>query len=116
MAAGPPTAENDYFVLHVIIPALRDFTGTILAQEYDRRPQTLSVRWRHRGEGWSRTSASTPLPAAVCPPFSGESQAAALVAAALALLARHVAEPFVLTLLNMGEATTTVTLAMLHAG
>ena len=61
------------------------------------------MRWRHRGEGWSRTSASTPLPAAVCPPFSGEPQAAALVAAAHSLLARNVTEPFVLTLLNLGE-------------
>ena len=73
------------------------------AQEYDRRPLTLTVKWRHRGEGWGRASASTPYHAALCPPFSAASQASAVVAAALAMLARNLAEPFVLTLLNIGE-------------
>lgn len=66
----------------------------------------LTVRWRHRGEVWVRNLASTPLPAAVLPPFSGEAQAAAVVAAAHSLLTLQLAEPFALTLLNMGEQST----------
>ena len=75
-------------------------------QEHERRPKTLTVRWRHRGEVWVRNIASAPLPAAVCPPFSGEAQAAAVVAAAYTLLARQLAELFDLTLLNLGEQLT----------
>ena len=46
-----------------------------------------------------------PLPAALCPPFSGEQQADAMVTAAHTMLAQKVVEPFVLTLLNIGESS-----------
>ncbi len=73
-----------------------------VSQENERRPQTLTLKWRHRNDGYGRTSASCPLPTSARPPFAGDAQSSSLVAAALALLARNVAEPFYLTLLNIG--------------
>ena len=45
------------------------------AQENERRPQTLTLKWRHRNDGYGRTSASCPMPATLRPPFAGEAQA-----------------------------------------
>ena len=73
-------------------------------QENERRPQTLTLKWRQRNEGYGRTSASCPVPTTARPPFAGDAQASAFVAAALALLARNIAEPFYLTLLNIGAS------------
>ncbi len=36
-----------------------------LAQDNGRRPRTLTLKWRHRENGWSRNSASCPMPPAV---------------------------------------------------
>lgn len=49
--------------LQVLAPDLL----ALLHQEFEesrRRPQTLTLKWRRRGEGWSRTSASCPMPLA----------------------------------------------------
>ena len=83
-------------------------------QENERRPQTLTLKWRHRNDGYGRTSASCPLPTTARPPFAGDAQSSALVAAALALLARNVAEPFYLTLLNIGELEATCMMSVIR--
>jgi len=71
------------------------------AEEYGRAPATLTLKWRRKGEGWTRTSGSAPMPPAALGGAPGA--AGALVAAAAALLARHVGPaPFHLTLLNLG--------------
>lgn len=36
-----------------------------LIQDNGRRPRTLTLKWRHRENGWSRNSASCPMPPAV---------------------------------------------------
>ncbi|KAL4422612.1 hypothetical protein ABPG75_008809 [Micractinium tetrahymenae] len=71
-----------------------------------RRAATLTVKWRHRGTGWQRTSASCPMPPAVLSKAAPqEQQVAALASAAMGLLRRHLQEPFDLTLINLGATS-----------
>jgi hypothetical protein len=77
-------------------------------REGGRRAGTLTLKWRHAGAGWQRASASAPMPPAVASSGGGEAERAdALVAAAMALLRRHLAEPFDLSLINLGATAFT---------
>jgi hypothetical protein len=72
--------------------------------ERRRRPHTLTVKWRRKGAGWQRSSASAPMPLPgplAAPP--GEREAAAVAKAALQLLRQHLSsDPFDLSLINVG--------------
>ena len=93
----PAAAEH---VMRVLAPDLLARLAEDAA-EHGRGAATLTLKWRCKGQGWARTSASCAMPAAGA---SGAATAApAVVAAAAALLARHIgAGPFHLTLLNLG--------------
>ena len=65
--------------------------------------QVLVVKWRHAGMGWSRSSASTTFPSVVNPRKPVDQvQVEAVCKSVMALLARHLQEPFSLSLLNVG--------------
>lgn len=112
--AGPPkavTVEDSFksctthvaarHVLAVLAPDLLARLAEDAAQHGGRAPATLTVKWRCKGQGWGRTSASAPMPRIAL--SAGPGAAGALVDAAAALLVRCVgAQPFHLTLLNLG--------------
>ncbi|GLI59531.1 hypothetical protein VaNZ11_001423, partial [Volvox africanus] len=90
-------------VLRVLAPDLLQR----LHDEYDetrRRPETLTLKWRQRGTGWSRSSASCAMPlppgALAAPP--SQTHVDLLVRSALQLLQKQIPEPFNLSLLNLG--------------
>lgn len=111
---GPPkavTVEDSFksctthaaarHVLAVLAPDLLARLAEDAAEHNGRAPATLTVKWRCKGQGWSRTSASAPMPRNAL--SAGPGAAGALVDAAAALLVRCVgAQPFHLTLLNLG--------------
>jgi len=71
--------------------------------EHRRRPHTLTVKWRHKGAGWQRCSASAPLPLsgplATAP---GAREIGAVTKAALQLLRQQLRSGFDLSLINVG--------------
>ncbi|GLC37395.1 hypothetical protein PLESTM_000579000 [Pleodorina starrii] len=93
-------------VLRVLAPDLLQR----LHDEYEenrRRPETLTLKWRQRGSGWSRSSASCAMPlppgALAAPP--SQAQVDQLVRSALQLLQKQLREPFNLSLINIGATT-----------
>ena len=75
-------------------------------EENGRRPTKLTVKWRIKGQGWNRTSASCAFPA-VALGQKGEvniakSAASAIASVAGQVLAANLKEPFDLTLINIG--------------
>jgi DNA polymerase iota len=77
-------------------------------EENGRRPSKLILKWRVKGQGWNRTSASCAFPVAAM------MQAEELERVAAHLLAANVKEPFDLTLISIGgtgfvESTTSST-------
>ena len=106
----------------------------------------MTLKWRQRKQGWSRTSTSCPMPIQVPPrgghPFcrssalrccplhqcpevapahalqwhqAPEQQAEALVAAGLAILRKNLAQPFSLTLLNIGATNFSAAASAQHS-
>ncbi|BDA49872.1 DNA polymerase iota at N-terminal half [Coccomyxa sp. Obi] len=110
--SGPPrsiTVEDSFksctsftaavHILQILVPDLlirlrEDY------EEYQRRPSSLTLKWRQRKQGWSRSSTSVPMPVQWAHP--PEQQVEAIVQASLALLKRNLVQPFSLTLLNVG--------------
>ncbi|KAL4854768.1 DNA polymerase iota [Chlorella vulgaris] len=89
-------------VVNVLAP---DLAARLLEEWGDsgRRPATLTVKWRHSGTGWQRSSCSCAMPAQVLSSRAeGHEQVTALAAAALGLLRRNLQPPFDLTLLSLG--------------
>ena len=104
-------------------------TEIIGVQETGRRAATLTLKWRHRGSAWNRSSSSCPMPNPLLnPQLDNPSQVSLLGTTLMTLLKKHVTEPFQLTLLNIGVTnfvgvkggvaggvTTDVTLDCLHS-
>eukprot|EP00873_Tetraselmis_striata_P039314 jgi/Tetstr1/459578/TSEL_004943.t1 len=116
VAKGPPksiTVEDSFkecSSLAAVEQVLRVLSPDLVARleeeaaEHRRGARTLSVKWRQRGRGWTRSSASCPMPGGVngsrC---SAAEKAEKLVAAAMALLRRHLPPSgFNLSLINLG--------------
>lgn len=96
-------------VLAVLAP---DLVARLQEEEEDngRRPTKLTVKWRIKGQGWNRTSASCAFPAValgqkgstIDPSNSNTAAAAGIATAAGQVLAANLKEPFDLTLINIG--------------
>ena len=75
----------------------------VILQETGRRAANLTLKWRHRGSGWGRSSSSCPMPNPLLnPQLDDPSQVSLLGTTLMNLLKKNVAEPFQLTLLNIG--------------
>lgn len=73
------------------------------ANEYKRRPKLLTLKWRLRGQGWSRKSASTQMPATVISTtLPIRERSTSLVQVAKQLLLKSVPKEFCLSLVNLG--------------
>jgi len=73
------------------------------SQETGRHASTLTLKWRHRGSGWGRSSSSCPMPTPLLhPQLDDPSQVSLLGATLMNLLKKNISEPFQLTLLNIG--------------
>ena len=78
---------------------------TGLLQESGGRAGALTLKWRHRGSGWGRSSSSCPMPNPLLnPQLDDPSQVSLLGTTLMTLLKKNIAEPFQLTLLNIGVA------------
>lgn len=78
-------------------------TERIVVQETGRHAGTLTLKWRHRGSGWGRSSSSCPMPNPLLnPQLNNPSQVSLLGTTLMNLLKKNIAEPFQLTLLNIG--------------
>ncbi|GBF90329.1 DNA polymerase iota [Raphidocelis subcapitata] len=100
--SGCDTWDGVRSVLQVLVP---DLLARVHEEwlEHRRRPRTLTVKWRKKGAGWQRSSASAPLPLPgplAAPPGPGE--VAAVVRAAAQLLKQQLPGPFNLSLINVG--------------
>ncbi|KAL4530823.1 hypothetical protein Ndes2526B_g09198 [Nannochloris sp. 'desiccata'] len=89
---GYPAAKQ---VLQVLSP---DLIARLQEEEQEnaRRPTKLILKWRLKGQGWNRTSASCAFPVAAL------TQSEELQKVAGQLLAANVKEPFDLTLISIG--------------
>ncbi|KAL3161617.1 hypothetical protein ABBQ32_010474 [Trebouxia sp. C0010 RCD-2024] len=90
---------------HVIRVLAPDLLARMVedSEETGRRASTLTLKWRHRGSGWARSSSSCPMPTPLMNPQPGDpSQISLLGSTLMALLKKHISEPFQLTLLNVG--------------
>ncbi len=75
----------------------------VYSQETGRHASTLTLKWRHRGSGWGRSSSSCPMPTPLLnPQLDNPSQVSLLGTTLTNLLKKNISEPFQLTLLNVG--------------
>ncbi|KAL0021711.1 hypothetical protein WJX79_005570 [Trebouxia sp. C0005] len=90
---------------HVIKVLAPDLLARMLEdyQETGRHASTLTLKWRHRGSGWGRSSSSCPMPTPLLhPQLDNPSQISLLGMTLFNLLKKNITEPFQLTLLNVG--------------
>ncbi|CAL5220492.1 g2519 [Coccomyxa viridis] len=79
-------------------------------EEHNRRAGTMTLKWRQKKQGWSRSSTSIFMP--VQWQASKEQQVEAMVQASLSILRKNLAQPFSLTLLNIGATNFSAPLNM----
>ena len=87
-------------VIKILIPDLLQRLREEEGERSGRRPTKLVLKWRVRGQGWKRTSASCAFPDSRTSK-QGES-GGAVEAAAVRLLSANLKEPFDMTLINIG--------------
>eukprot|EP00898_Chlorokybus_atmophyticus_P003178 jgi/Chlat1/3861/Chrsp26S04150 len=77
-------------------------------EDTGRLAGTFTVKWRFKGDGYRRTSASCPMPVELTR-FNGDNEqlSAIVTTTALALFKQYVTPPFHLTLLNIGATNFT---------
>ncbi|KAG2491453.1 hypothetical protein HYH03_010239 [Edaphochlamys debaryana] len=114
--SGPPrsvTVEDSFRActswegVAAVVQVLAPDLAARLHEEYAenrRRPDTLTLKWRLRGNGWQRSSASCPVPATLGPLAAPptHAQVDVIARAATQVLQRHLKEPFALSLINLG--------------